>query len=153
MDLDIRAQGFLEGGGGRWQDTFFDVRVFNLHARSYCQTSLGVCYCKHKKEKWRNYEESVQNVEHGSFVPLVFSVTGGMGIAARIFYKCLTSLISQKNGQSYATMLVWMTCSISLTLTCLTVMCLWGLQSNRPPPPHWRYPTACRFSVSGGLGT
>lgn len=37
----------------------------------------------------------VHEVEPGLFTPLVVSATGGMGIAAETFYKCLASLISE----------------------------------------------------------
>ena len=66
-------------------------------------TSPRACYRKHEKEKRRKYEERIHEVEHGTFTPLVFSATGGMGTTAEIFYKCLASLISEKNNQDYAT--------------------------------------------------
>ena len=66
-------------------------------------TSPGACYRKHEKEKRRKYEERIREVEHGTFTPLVFSATGGMGTTAEIFYKRLASLISEKNNQDYAT--------------------------------------------------
>ena len=45
---------------------------------------LSATYCKHEQEKHRAYEERVREVEHGCFIPLVFSTLGGMGKAAFI---------------------------------------------------------------------
>ena len=129
--LDIRAQGFW---GERRQDAFFDVRVFNPHASSNRLTSPGACYRKHEREKRRKYEERVREVEHGSFTPLVFSATGGMGIAAEIFYKRLASLISEKNDQDYATTMGWIRCCISFSLIRSAVMCLRGSRSSYHHP-------------------
>ena len=33
----------------------------------------------------RGYEQRVREIEHGSFTPLVFSLTGGIGKAATVF--------------------------------------------------------------------
>ena len=90
--LDIRVQGFL---GERLQDAFFDVRVFNPHAPSNCHTSPTACY-KKREEKRRAYDQRVQEIEHGTFTPLVFSATRGMSPAAQLFYRRLVALISEK---------------------------------------------------------
>ena len=48
------------------------------------------------------YEERIREIEHGSFTPLVFSCSGGMGPLATIVYKRLASLISEKSSQTYS---------------------------------------------------
>ena len=69
--LDIAANGFW---GGRFECTYFDVRVFNPHAPSNRNSNS---YRKHELEKKRRYER-VREVEHASFTPLVLSATVGM---------------------------------------------------------------------------
>ena len=128
--LDIRARGFW---GERRQDAFFDVRVFNPHASSNRLTSPGACYRKHE-EKRRKYEERIREVEHGTFTPLVFSATGGMGTTTEIFYKRLASLISEKNNQDYATTMGWIRCCISFSLIRSAVMCVRGSRSSYHHP-------------------
>lgn len=59
--LDIQAKNFWDKSG---QSTFFDVRVFNAHAPSNCQTSSNACYRKHEKEKKRMYEQRIIEIEH-----------------------------------------------------------------------------------------
>ena len=61
--------------GGRFERTYFDVRVFNPHAPSNRNSNS---YRKHELEKKRQYEQCVREVEHASFTPLVLSATGGM---------------------------------------------------------------------------
>ena len=106
--LDIRVQGFW---GEQWQDAFFDVRVFNPHTFSNRCSSLEACYRKHNKKKRRSYDQSVREVERGTFAPLVFSATG----AAQTVYKQLASMISEKSRQSYSTTMGWI-CIVSLEL-------------------------------------
>ncbi len=50
-------------------------------------------YIKHESEKRRVYGQRVRDIEHGSFSPLVFSSTGGMGKEAKIVFKRIASLI------------------------------------------------------------
>ena len=82
--LDIQAKGFW---GERHQSAFFDVRVFNPFAPSNTNSTPESVYKRHENEMRRNYEEGVREVEHGSFTPLVFSATGGMGKAATVMYQ------------------------------------------------------------------
>ena len=91
--LDVSANGVW---GGRFQKTYFDVRVFNPLAPSNRNQAPASVYRKHELEKKRAYQQRIQEVEHSSFTPLVLSATGGMGNEATIFYKRLASLLSQK---------------------------------------------------------
>ena len=93
--LDIAANGFW---GGRFERTFFDVRVFNPHAPSNRHSN---CYRKHELEKKRQYEQRVREVEHASFTPLVLSATGGIANQATVFYKRLACCLAMKWDQPY----------------------------------------------------
>ncbi len=48
------------------------------------------------------YGQRVRDIEHGSFSPLVFSSTGGMGKEAKIVFKILASLASIKKDTPYS---------------------------------------------------
>ena len=50
--LDIAANGFW---GGKFERTYFDVRVFNPHAPTNKQQSLSSTYKKHERIKIRAY--------------------------------------------------------------------------------------------------
>ena len=68
--LDIVASGFW---GGRFERSFFDVRVFNPHATSNQHLHPESVYRRHEALKRRTYEQRVREVEHASFTPLVMS--------------------------------------------------------------------------------
>ena len=76
------------------------------------------------------YEDRIREVEYGSFTPLIFSCSGGMGPLATIVYKCLASLISEKSGQSYSMTLYWLRCRLSFSLLRSAVTCLRGSRSS-----------------------
>ena len=118
--LDVRARGL------RQQCAFFDVRVFNPTAPSYRNLQMDACYRRHEGEKHRAYEQCIREVEHGSFTPLVFSTSGGMGRAATIAYKRLTSLLASKREQPYCIVMGWLRCHLSFALLRSAVMCLRG---------------------------
>ena len=82
-------------------------------------------------EKRRMYEERIREIEHGSFIPLVFSCSGGMGpLVATIVYKRLASLISEKSSQTYSMTLYWLRCKLSFSLLHSATTCLRGSRSS-----------------------
>ena len=102
--LDIAANSVW---GGRFQRTYFDVRVLNPHAPSNRHTQMSACYRKHKRAKKRAYEQRIREVAHASFTPLVLSATGGLAIEAISFYKRLASLLASKWDSQYCTTMAW----------------------------------------------
>ena len=124
--LDVVANGFWERG----QKAYFDVKVFNPFAPTHCSVSLPQCYRRAELEKKRKYEERIREVEHGTFSPLVFSCTGGMGPLATVVYKRIATLLSQKNGQSYSMTLHWLRCKLSFSLLRAAITCLRGSRSS-----------------------
>ena len=53
---------------------FFEVRVFNPTALSYCNTAVSSLYRWFEHEKQGMYEQHVRDIEMGLFTPWVFSV-------------------------------------------------------------------------------
>ena len=96
--LDVAADEFWGRDRSR---AFFDIRVFSPFAQSHRNTSLSQCYRKNELEKKRSYEQRIREIEHGSFSPLVFSTTGGMGPIATTVYKRIASMIAQKQDKPY----------------------------------------------------
>ena len=116
-------------GGGRHERAFFDIRVFNPHAQSNRQP-IPTCYRKHESCKKRAYEQRVREVEHGSFTPLVLSLTGGMGSSATVCYKRLASLIAQKRDQPYSSIMAWVRCCLNFALLRSSIQCIRGARSS-----------------------
>ena len=111
--LDVSANGVW---GGRYEKTFFDVRVFNPLAPSNKNLVPAAAYRKHEREKKRAYEQRVREVEHSSFTPLILSATGGMGNEATNFYKRLATLLAKKWDSPYSNTLCWLRCRLSFSL-------------------------------------
>ncbi len=124
--LDVAACGFW---GGRHERAFFDIRVFNPLAQSNCH-SIASCYRKHEHAKKRAYDQRVREVERGTFSPVVLSLTGGMGPAARVIYKRLASMLAQKRDQSYSSTLSWLRCSLNFSLLRSSIKCIRGACSS-----------------------
>ena len=123
--LDVAARSFWQTG----QMTFFDVRVFNPIARRYVSQELSKCYESNEKEKKRQYNERVLQVEHGTFTPLVLSATGGMGRECAKFYNRLAELISEKRKQNYSLIVSWIRRKICFALLGSICSCLRGSRS------------------------
>ena len=129
--LDVAAESFWSTD---WQRAFFDVRVFNPFAQSHRSTSLSQCYKKHEQEKKRAYDERVCEVEHGTFSPLVFSTSGGMGATANVVYKRLASMLAEKQDQPYSRSIQWIRCRLCFSLLRSAIMCLRGSRSTYDHP-------------------
>ena len=112
--------------------SIYIYRVFNPCGRSNrSSTSLLSVYRKHEKEKKRQYEQRVLEVEHGTFTLLVMSATGGMAPIATTFYSRLASMISEKNGLPYSQVIAWIRCKISFALLRTSIMCIRGERNSR----------------------
>jgi hypothetical protein len=122
---DVCARGFWTTG----QMAFFDVRVFNPIAKRYSNQELSKTYEINEKEKKKQYNERILQVEHGSFTPLVMSATGGMGRECHKFYSRLSEIIAEKRGQNYSIIASWIRRKISFSLINSIGLCLRGSRS------------------------
>ncbi len=96
--LDISARGVHSA----FECTFFDVRVSHPYCASNVVLSLPSLYVKNEKEKIVKYDERVRECEKGSFVPLVFLTTGGMGPACTKIIKRIADLIANRKNEQYS---------------------------------------------------
>ena len=96
--LDVSAVGIWSP----LERTFMDVRVMHPNSPSYKNKNIEKVYTQHEQEKKRMYNQRVLQIEKGSFVPLVFSTTGGMGTECIKYHKRVAELISMKRGEEYA---------------------------------------------------
>lgn len=129
--LDVVADGFW---GGSRQRAFFDVRVFNPFAQSHCKSTLAKCYRRNEQEKKRAYDQRIREVEHGSFSPLVFSSSGGMGPTATTVYRRLAAMIAEKRKEPFSRTLFWLRCRLNFSLLRSAVSCLRGARSSLGRP-------------------
>ena len=50
----------------RGQQAFFDVKVFDPNANWYLNKTLPQCFISNEKEKERQYNERVLEIDHGN---------------------------------------------------------------------------------------
>ena len=81
---------------------------------------------KHEEEKRRSYESRILNVEHASFIPVVFSTTGGQGKAASTLFGRIAGIKSEKNGEPFSVAMALIRAQLSFALVKAVVACLRG---------------------------
>ena len=117
---DIKSKGFWY----RQQNAFFDIRVFHPNALSYRNTSISALYRNQEQMKKREYGDRIREIEHGSFTPLIFSTTGGLGKEATVAYRRIAELLSEKRKSKYCDTLAWMRCCLSFALIRAAISCI-----------------------------
>ena len=60
-----------------------------------------------EKEKKKNYNERILQVEHGSFTPFVMTANGGFARENAKFYARLAELIASKRTTQYSVVSAW----------------------------------------------
>ena len=96
--FDIKANGLW---GSRFSRTFFDVKIFNIHAKS-CPKTISDAYKNHESVKTLKYQQRILDVEHSSFVPLIFACTGGAAPGSTKTVQKLAEKLSEKRNESYS---------------------------------------------------
>ena len=129
--VDIVAGGVW---GGRFERAFFDVCVFNAFAQSNAARTLASTYQFHERRKIAKYAERVREVEHGSFIPMVFSSSGSCGPITTKTLKRLAFLLSQKRKVNYSDTISWLRRRISFSLLRASSQCLRGARSKLHSP-------------------
>ena len=89
--LDVSAVGIWSP----MERTFLDVRVMHVNSPSYMDKTPEQIYLQHEREKKRTYNHRILEIEKGTFTPLVFSTTGGMGPESTIYHKRIAELVSE----------------------------------------------------------
>ena len=120
--VDISARGFWT----RRQQAFVDIRIFDPTASCYEDMTLDAAHKRNEQDKIRAYRERIQNVDHGSFTPLVFTTSGGMSPSARSFYSRLAETMAEKKHQPRNKTIAWMRCRLSFSLLRSALLCLRG---------------------------
>jgi hypothetical protein len=127
---DIRARSFWT----QQQNAFFDVRVFYPHAASYVPKSVASLCQTMEARKKREYNDRVVQVEHGSFTPLVFASTGGMGEETSAALKRLASRLAEVRNEPYSSVMGLLRCRVAFSLIRASNICLRGSRQRRKIP-------------------
>ena len=78
----------------------------------------------------RQYSSRVLDIEHGTFTPLIFTTTGGMGKECLNYHSRLAELIAIKKGEDYAKTISWIRARTSFALLRSALICLRGTRST-----------------------
>ena len=128
--LDISARGFRT----KYQIAFLDVRVFDSNVERYEAKTLQQCYWTNEMEKKRKYNESILQVENGSFIPLAFSINGGMVKEANKCYSRIAKKFVVKRDEPYSVMMSWIRRKITFSMMKSIIMCIcgsWSIKHER----------------------
>ena len=120
--LDVSAVGIWSP----MERTFLDVRVVHPNAPSYRDKKIEKIYEQNEKEKKRNYNQRVIQVEKASFTPLVFTTSGGMGPECTRYHKKIAELISLKTKEEYSHVMNHLRTRLRFTLLRSTLIALRG---------------------------
>ena len=90
--------------------------MFYPHAPPHRARPLPSLYRRFEGEKKHEYGERVNDVEHGSFTPLVFSLCGGMGPEAAVVIKKLANALATKRCVVYSRVVSWLRRCLSFSL-------------------------------------
>ena len=107
------------------------VRACHPNADSYKDLTPEQVYRLNENEKKRMYKRRVLEVEEASFMPLVFTTTGGMGRECLTYHSRLAELISIKKGEDDAKTLTWIRGKVTFSILSSALLCIRGSRSNR----------------------
>ena len=119
--LDIKANGLW---GSKFSRIFFDVKVFNPLAKT--TKNIDDPYKYHENLKRLKYEQRIRDVEHSTFMPLIFACTGGTAPSANKVIQRLAEKLSEKRSETYSDTVNYIRTKVSFALIRSAVLCLRG---------------------------
>ena len=112
--------------------SIFDVKVCNLIAPSYHEKSSCATFSSMEKQKKRSYNQRIQQIDKGTFTPLIFGATGGIARECSIFLSKLADKLAVKKKCAKSVIISNIRRKISFLLIRWIVTCLRGERTSRP---------------------
>ena len=128
--LDVSARGIFSSH----ELTFFDVRISNPNAPSNRSLTIADVYKKNEKEKMKAYGDRIIQIEKGSFVPLVYTTTGGMGPQCEKLHKRIAKLITDKRNERYSDVINNLRTRLRFSLLKSVLVAIRGARGKRTKP-------------------
>ena len=113
-----------------FERSFFDVRVTHPNCASNEYKTLPEIYKEHENQKKAMYEERVLQAEKGSFTPLVFTTSGGMGPMMTVLLKKLADTISAARSELYSHVMNHLRNRLCFSLLRCILVALRGVRGN-----------------------
>ena len=127
---DVRVRSFWS----RYENAFFDFRVFYPHASSHRNKSIDQLYRSAENKKKAEYVQRINKCDHGSFTPMVMSATGFLGPEGTIALKVLARRISKKTKQPYSVTVAVLRCRLAFVAAKAALMYIRGSRMIRTKP-------------------
>ena len=70
-------------------------------------------------------------MEQGTFTPLVFTTTGGMGEECKRYHNRLAELVTEKKREGYTTTVSWIRSKVSFAILRSALLCLRGSRTAK----------------------
>ena len=115
--------------GNQSDEARSDTRVRGFWIRGQTKT-LRKCCEINEQEKKREYSSRILNVEQGTFTPLVFSATGGMGRECSMFFKKVSQFISIKQKEELSMVTFGIRCKTIFALLWSCLLCIRGSRKS-----------------------
>ena len=125
--LDVSCVGLWSAN----ERSYMDVRVVHPNSASYIDKTPDQIYEQHEREKKRNYNSRVLQVERGSFTPLIFTTTGGMGPEATRYHKRVAVLLAEKRGEEYSHVMNYVRTKIRFSILKSTLIAIRGVRGKQ----------------------
>ena len=125
--LDIVATGLW----APFERTYFDVRITHPTAPSNVTLTLAQLYHRNEREKKTKYGERVRESEKASFVPLVFTTSGGMAPECAAFMKQVALRLADKRKDDYAAVANYIRTKIRFALLKSVLISLRGVRGKQ----------------------
>ena len=124
--LDVSAVGVYSP----FERSFFDIRVTHPNCASNEFKDLKQIYSEQEKAKKDAYEERVVQAEKGSFVPLIFTTSGGMGPLCNVFIKQLVEKLAFYKNERTSIMTNHVRTRLRFAILKSTVIALRGVRGK-----------------------
>ena len=124
--LDVSAVGVYSP----FERSFFDIRVTHPNCASNEFKDLKMIYSEQEKAKKDAYEERVVQAEKGSFVPLIFTTSGGMGPMCNVFIKRVVEKLAYYKNEKLSIMTNHVRTRLRFAILRSTVIALRGLRGK-----------------------
>ena len=128
--------------------------MLSPNSDSFAALATKKVYEQAERKKRALYNERILEVEHGTFAPLIFSVTGGAGPETKVFINILCDKITCKNNQSYPCAVNFIKCKLAFLIRKLVLLCVRGTRvtkkmNNECSESDYNYEYGCFVSKIG----
>ena len=142
--VDVKVHGFW----ARQQEAFFDIRVTHPKAQLLTATDISAQLVNNEREKKRQYNQRIINIDRGVFTPLIFSTTGMIGGECQLFLKTLANQIAQRNKDiPYSIIMNTIRCKLSFCILRWNITCLRGSRSSYQERKKVNFLAECRLQA------